>query len=85
MCYNLAIDIVNEVKTNISLANMKLKHEDELDKRINVKLNYKMYWFLMMPSIATKLQYVNSFLVLFSFSLTTCFGPYGPSSAEIYN
>jgi hypothetical protein len=40
-------------------------------------------WFLMMPSIATKFQYVNSFL--FSFSLTTCFGPYGPSSGEIYN
>jgi hypothetical protein len=40
-------------------------------------------WFLMMPSIATKFQYVNS--LLFSFSLTTCFGPYGPSSGEIYN
>jgi hypothetical protein len=40
-------------------------------------------WFLMMPSIATKSQYVNSFL--FSFFLTTCFGPYGPSSGEIYN
>jgi hypothetical protein len=37
----------------------------------------------MMPSIATKFQYVNSFL--FSFSLATCFGPYGPSSGEIYN
>jgi hypothetical protein len=36
----------------------------------------------MMPSIATKFQYVNS--LLFSFSLTTCFGPYGPSSGEIY-
>jgi hypothetical protein len=24
-------------------------------------------------------------LFLFSFSLTTCFGPYGPSSGEIYN
>jgi hypothetical protein len=40
-------------------------------------------WFLMMPSIATKFQYVNSYL--FSFSLTTCFGPYGPSSGGIYN
>jgi hypothetical protein len=40
-------------------------------------------WFFMMPSIATKFQYVNS--LLFSFSLTTCFGPYGPSSGEIYN
>jgi hypothetical protein len=37
----LAIAAVNEVKTNISLANMKLKHEDELDENINVKLNYK--------------------------------------------
>jgi hypothetical protein len=40
-------------------------------------------WFFMMPSIATKFQYVNS--LLFSFSLTTCFDPYGPSSGEIYN
>jgi hypothetical protein len=39
---NLAIAVVNEVKTNISLANMKIKHEDELDKSINVKLNYKL-------------------------------------------
>jgi hypothetical protein len=30
----LAIAVVNEVKTNISLANLKLKHEDELDKSI---------------------------------------------------
>jgi hypothetical protein len=37
-----AIVVVNEVKTNISLANMKLKHEDELHKSINLKLNYKM-------------------------------------------
>jgi hypothetical protein len=36
----LTIVVVNDVKTNISLANMKLKHEDELDK--SVKLNYKM-------------------------------------------
>jgi hypothetical protein len=36
----LAITVVNEVRTNISLANMKLKHEDEPDKSINVKLNY---------------------------------------------
>jgi hypothetical protein len=42
LCYNLAIAVVNGVKTNISLANMKLKHENELDKIINVKLNYKM-------------------------------------------
>jgi hypothetical protein len=41
-------------------------------------------WFLMTPSIATKPQYVN-FPFLFSFSLTTCFGPYGPSSGEINN
>jgi hypothetical protein len=42
LCYNffLAVAVVNEVKTNISLANMKLKHEDELDKSINVKLKY---------------------------------------------
>jgi hypothetical protein len=40
-------------------------------------------WFFLTPSIATKFQYVNS--LLFSFSLTTCFGPYGPSSSEIYN
>jgi hypothetical protein len=40
-------------------------------------------WFLMMPSIATKFQYINS--LLFSLSLTTCFGPYGISSGEIYN
>jgi hypothetical protein len=38
----LAIAVVNEVKTNISLANMKLKHDDKLDKSINVKLNYKL-------------------------------------------
>jgi hypothetical protein len=38
----MAIAVVSEVKTNISLANMKLKHEDGLDKRIIVKLNYKM-------------------------------------------
>jgi hypothetical protein len=44
---------------------------------------YYCNWFLMIPSIATKFQYVNSFL--FSFSLTTYFGPYGPSSGEIYN
>jgi hypothetical protein len=37
----------------------------------------------MMPSIATKFQYVNS-PFLFFFSLTTCFGPYGPSSGEMY-
>jgi hypothetical protein len=42
LCSNLAIDVVNEVKTNISLANMKLKHEDELDKSITVNLNYKL-------------------------------------------
>jgi hypothetical protein len=40
-------------------------------------------WFLMIPSIATKFQYVNS--LLFSLSLTICFDPYGPSSGEIYN
>jgi hypothetical protein len=40
-------------------------------------------WFFMAPSIATKFQYIN--LPLLSFSLTTCFGPYGPSSGEIYN
>jgi hypothetical protein len=40
-------------------------------------------WFFMTPSIATKFQYLNS--LLFSFSLTTCFGPYRPSSWEIYN
>jgi hypothetical protein len=34
----MAIAVVNEVKTNISLVNMKLKHEDELDKIINAKL-----------------------------------------------
>jgi hypothetical protein len=39
-------------------------------------------WFLMVPSITTKFQYVNS---PFFFLLTTCFGPYGPSSGEIYN
>jgi hypothetical protein len=43
----------------------------------------KSNWFFMTPSIATKFQYINS--LLFSFSLTTCFGPYGPSSGEIYN
>jgi hypothetical protein len=40
-------------------------------------------WFFMTPSIATKFHYINS--LLFSFSLTTYFGPYGPSSGEIYN
>jgi hypothetical protein len=30
----LAIAVVNEVKTNLSLTNTKLKHEDELDKII---------------------------------------------------
>jgi hypothetical protein len=39
----------------------------------------------MTPSIATKFQYVNSPFFIFSFLLTTCFGPYGPSSGEIYN
>jgi hypothetical protein len=39
-------------------------------------------WFLKMPSIATKFQYINS---PFIFLLTTCFGPSGPSSGEIYN
>jgi hypothetical protein len=43
----------------------------------------KCNWFLMTPSIATKFQYVNS--PFFIFLLTTCFGPYGPSSGEIYN
>jgi hypothetical protein len=38
----LAIAVVREVETNISPANMKPKHEDELDKSINVKLNYKL-------------------------------------------
>jgi hypothetical protein len=46
-------------------------------------INWNKYWFLMTLSIATKFQYVNS--LLFSLSLTTCFGPYGPSSGEIYN
>jgi hypothetical protein len=41
------------------------------------------HWFFMTPSIATKFQYINS--LLFSFSLTTCFGPYWPSSGEMYN
>jgi hypothetical protein len=36
------IAVLSEVKTNISLANVKLKQEDELNKSINVKLNYKM-------------------------------------------
>jgi hypothetical protein len=40
-------------------------------------------WFFMTPSIATKFQYINS--LLFSFLLTTCFGPYGSSSGEIYD
>jgi hypothetical protein len=40
-------------------------------------------WFFMPPSIATEYLYINSFY--FSFILTTCFGPYGPSSGEIYN
>jgi hypothetical protein len=35
----------------------------------------------MMPLIATKFQYVNS-PFLFFFPLTTCFGPYRPSSGE---
>jgi hypothetical protein len=35
----------------------------------------------MTPSVATKFQYVNS-PFLFFFSLTTCFGPYRPSSGE---
>jgi hypothetical protein len=39
-------------------------------------------WFFMTPSIASKFQYVNS--LLFSFSRTTCFGTYWPSSGEIY-
>jgi hypothetical protein len=41
-------------------------------------VQFRLYnWFFMTPSIATKFQYVNS--LLFSFPLTTCFGPYGPS------
>jgi hypothetical protein len=39
--------------------------------------------FPMMPSIATKFQYINS--PLYFFPLTTCFGPYRPSSGGIYN
>jgi hypothetical protein len=39
----LAIAVVNEVKTSISLTNMKLKHEDELHKSINVKLKYLLF------------------------------------------
>jgi hypothetical protein len=38
-------------------------------------------WFPMTPSIATKFQYVNS-LPFFFFLLTTCIGPYRPSSGE---
>jgi hypothetical protein len=57
---------------------------EEIDGNIILKwILRKCNWFLTTPSIATKFQYVNSFL--FSFSLTTCFGPYGPSSGEIYN
>jgi hypothetical protein len=41
---------------------------------------YLSNWFFMTPSIVTKFQYVNS--LLFSFSLATCFGPYGPSSED---
>jgi hypothetical protein len=41
-----------------------------------------MAWFLMKPSIATKFQRST---LIFYFSLTTCFGPYRPSSGEIYN
>jgi hypothetical protein len=33
----LEIAVVNEVKMNISLTNTKIKHEDELDKSINVQ------------------------------------------------
>jgi hypothetical protein len=47
-------------------------------------LAFAVAWFPMTPSIATKFQYVNS-PFYFSFLLTTCFGPYGPSSGEIYN
>jgi hypothetical protein len=41
-------------------------------------------WFLVIPSIATKFQYITPPFFYFP-SLTTCFGPYGPSSGEIYN
>jgi hypothetical protein len=50
------------------------------DKKVNFYLwvlhpvAHLFNWFFMMPSIATKFQYVNS--LLFSFSLTTCFGPF---------
>jgi hypothetical protein len=40
----LAITVVNEVKTNISLAGKyELKHEDELDKIINVNLYFRQF------------------------------------------
>jgi hypothetical protein len=45
---------------------------------------YLSNWFLVIPSIATKFQYVTPPFLL-SFSLTTCFGPYGPSTGEVYN
>jgi hypothetical protein len=62
----------------LGISNLILKQTDSL-----LKISFFLDWFLMMPSITTKFQYVNSFL--FSFFLTTCFGPYGPSSGEIYN
>jgi hypothetical protein len=37
----LAIAVVNEVKTNISLANVKLKHEDELNMKMNMNMKMK--------------------------------------------
>jgi hypothetical protein len=44
---------------------------------------YLSNWLFMTPSIVTKFQYVN--FLYFPFLLTTYFGPYGPTSGEIYN
>jgi hypothetical protein len=38
----------------------------------------------MTPSVVTKFQYILTPFI-FPFLLSTCFGPYGPSSSEKYN
>jgi hypothetical protein len=48
-----------------------------------VSLNLRRTGSLWYRQSQQSFQYVNS--PLFFFSLTTCFGAYGPSSGEIYN
>jgi hypothetical protein len=81
--YNKTVPPWHSTKQIIAVAPLCMWHLESYLMGIWVT-EFNCNWFLMMPSIRTKFQYVNS-PFLFSFSLTTCFGPYGPSSGEIYN